>query len=790
MGRSRLVRAGSAIAAGLLAAAALSAPASAAGGGTIQGTFTSAADAPIANAGVVAWSADQEWLTSTVTDAAGRYRLDEVTAGGVRLQFDDQGRVQWAPGARHSEAAALHSLAEGGTLTVDERQLATGTLQGRFAEASGAGAQAEVTVVGNDPGVSSRQSVSTDAAGAWSVEALPGSYKVSFRWGSSEQWAVRQTSDTDAKAVTVTAGRTTSLDEQKLATGTAGGRITDAAGAPLTGAYVSLSRDDMPVGSAFTADDGSYSFGEVLPGTDYTVSFSVNGGARQYVPGATVRERAQRFTIVAGRLTTIDDRLLEVATMSGRLAGTDGSSPLAGYHVMVELAGSGSPTYTTTGDDGRWRLSGVYPGDYRVAFISPDYQREQYAYGQGSPAGADLITVAPGASVTVDDTWVPGATLVVKAVDAATGAPVKNICVWVFAPRDGRGCSDSSQVTVENQPAGEFPVSVSPAGGSNYLPEYHRRVRLVPGKTTTVTVPLTQGGTVAITTIARATGAAVRDTCFLLKQIGDGSLGDSYGACSDAAGKSITQAIAAGTYELFAIAPTGYGHQWVGSRSGTGDQRAAARIVVKAGRTVTAPKVLLDPPGTITGVVSDATGKPLPGAEVAYSAETGGVTSWSTETDAQGRYRINKLGPYGWPLLFSSAGHPREWSGHQGNRFQAKLVPVVAGGNTTYNFRTAIPARLRGTVTVPSAPRATWRIHAKNAVTGDEMASFDSSSADDGGGYSMPLIGGQRVRISWSFYGDSVPWTEGWHDNATDFGSATRVNIPAYGSRRADLVLR
>ncbi len=791
MGRARLFRLGFAITAGLLAAGALSAPAAAADGGTIQGTFTSATDTPIANAMVVAWSADQDWITSTLTDEAGRYRLDEVTAGGVRLEFNDQGRVQWAPQARDYTGSTLHSLAEGGTLTVNERQLATGTLGGRFTEASGAGAQAEVTVVGNDQSSSSYQYTSTDAEGAWSVDALPGNYKVFFRWGASQQWAVQQTSESDATSVAVAVGETTTVDDRKLATGTAGGRITTAAGAPLAGAQVNLYRDDLSAGHAYTDEDGSYSFGEVLAGENYTVSFSVDGGAEQYVPGATVREQAQRFTIVAGEHTTIDDRQLGVGTMGGRLVDTDGSTPLAGYAVMVMLVDSGSPNYATTDDDGRWSLSGVYPGDYQVSFISPDWKREQWAYGKGSPADADLIKVAPGASVTVDDKWVPGATLVVNAVDATTGAPVQNFCVWVFAPRDGSGCSDGSQVTIENQPGGTFPVSVSPGAGSSYLRPADVPVRLVPGETTTITVQLEQGGTVAITATSRATGAAVGDTCFIFKQIGDGYLGEGYGDCTDGTGKATTQALTPGTYEMFAVAPNGYGHQWVGRTGGTGDQRAAARIVVKAGQTVKAPKVLLDRPGTITGVVSDATGKPLSGADVAYSAWGDAGPNWNTRTDAQGRYRINELGPYGWPLLFSAAGHPREWSGHKGNRFRAELVPVVAGGSTTYNFAmAAVTAKLQGTVSVPAAPQASWRIYVRNAVTGDQMGSFDSSAAGAGGAYSLPLIGAQPVKIAWGFYGDDVEWTEGWHDNAADFATATRVNIPASGTRKVNLVLR
>ncbi|MEV6347099.1 carboxypeptidase-like regulatory domain-containing protein [Actinoplanes sp. NPDC051851] len=324
------------------------------------------------------------------------------------------------------------------------------------------------------------------------------------------------------------------------------------------------------------------------------------------------------------------------------------------------------------------------------------------------------------------------------------------------------GCSDGSRVTVENQPGGEFRVSALPGAGSRYL-QGASSVRLVPGRTTTVTMRLTQGGTVAIRTTARATGAAIRGTCFILKRLGDGYLGDDHSGCGNAAGRSTTPPVAAGTYELFAIAPSGYGHQWVGESGGTGDQRAAARIVVKPGRTVQAPRVLLDPPGTVTGVVSDASGAPLPGADVAYSAwgaQDG--PNWNTTTDREGRYTVDRLGPYGWPLLFHSEGHPREWSGHRGNRFLADRVPITAGAITSYDFSMArATATLTGRVAVPASPGATWRIHAYNAFTGDEMAAVDGT-----GRYSLPLIGPQLAEISWSYDADDVPWTEGRLDPA------------------------
>ncbi|MDI6097232.1 carboxypeptidase-like regulatory domain-containing protein [Actinoplanes sp. NEAU-A12] len=245
-------------------------------------------------------------------------------------------------------------------------------------------------------------------------------------------------------------------------------------------------------------------------------------------------------------------------------------------------------------------------------------------------------------------------------------------------------------------------------------------MRLTPGETTTATVKLTLGGKVSFTATDRVSGAAVGRVCPVFEVLGHGGLPDGYGDCTDGPGKATSGSVAAGTYEMYAAAPTGYG-----------DQQAAARIKVMPGKTVTAPAVLLDKAGTITGVVTEAAGKPLSGINVAWSAWGDAGPAWDTDTNAQGRYTITGLDPYAWPLLFSGAGYPQQWSGHGGNCFRAETVTVRPSGTTTYDLTPVAGSTLTGAVTAPAG--ATWRIHAFNAATGDQMGTFDSYNAGPGG---------------------------------------------------------
>ncbi|MGX6603952.1 carboxypeptidase regulatory-like domain-containing protein [Micromonosporaceae bacterium Da 78-11] len=585
-------------------------------------------------------------------------------------------------------------------------------------------------------------------------------------------------------------GVSTAVDDPQPPTGTLGGHLQNADGTPLAQNQVNLWLGAEYVTSTWTDDSGDYSFDAVLPG-GYQLSFTTADGTDQWVPGSRQRSGAQTYQVVADQHLDVDDTLLAVSVMHGRLTGPKGAAK-AGFHVVVTLDSEDDYAYfeTTTDATGAWSVTGLYAGDYQVSFTSPDGKRTQWAYGQSREDTAAEIPVGDGASVTVDETWLPDAKLTVKAVDAGTGAAVSDFCVQINTPNDASGCTTGSSVTVGALPGGSFEMALAPDETSYYLRHADQTVTLTPGRTTTVTVPVTLGGKVAITATDRATGGPVARTCSVFLVLGRGGLPDGNDDCTEATGKATTRAMARGTYELFAYAPSPYGHQWVGASGGTGDQRVAARIVVQPGRTVAAPAVLLDRAGTVTGVVSGADGKPIKDADVAFSAwgyGSGPVNN--TSTDKNGKYKItNRLGPYAWPLVFTADGYPRQWSGNKGSRFQAATVAVTSGATSTYDVTLARGAALQGAVTVAGTPQADWRITAHNAATGDQMGMFDSSAAGPGGAYTMPLTGSQQIKIDWTSY-DGTTDRRGWYDHATDIGTATKVGVPAAGARTLNLTI-
>ncbi|MFC7529263.1 carboxypeptidase-like regulatory domain-containing protein [Actinoplanes sp. GCM10030250] len=380
---------------------------------------------------------------------------------------------------------------------------------------------------------------------------------------------------------------------------------------------------------------------------------------------------------------------------------------------------------------------------------------------------------------------VSGATLVVRAVDAVTGAPVNGFCA-TMTPIDGNACDDGAQVTLTGLAAEPASVFVTTGPASDYLSSEAVPVTLVEGETTTVTVPLTLGGRISAAVVDRITGQPVADACIALAVPGRGVFPDGCER-TDEQGRVITNPQPVGTYQMFVYTPEGYGYQWAGLSGGTGDQREAARIRVRAARVTQAPTARLDPSGTISGVVRDPAGAPAPGVRVGITAWGlgSGPTSDVVTTGEQGGYALDRLGPYSWPLNFTPVNElPRQWSGGVANRFRAETIRVRAGEATTYDMGLVRGAGLRGTVTVRGGAAVdSWTLIAVNAATGDAMGRADSADAADRT-YEMPLVGGQQVKIRW-FTGAG----SGWWENATDITTAGRVPVPRSRFGTQDLTI-
>ncbi|MFG2166922.1 hypothetical protein [Micromonospora chersina] len=438
------------------------------------------------------------------------------------------------------------------------------------------------------------------------------------------------------------------------------------------------------------------------------------------------------------------------------------------------------------------QLSAEVPAnDYKIlitpAYYDPDLPDDglrQWVPGKTGYAQAEAFRVTAGGTTDVTERLLPPSPITVRARDAITGAPIARVCAYA----DGRGGNcDDTELTIPRLVPGPQTIRVYTEDGNHLATD--AEVTVVEGDSATALVDLTPAAHVETTVVDAATGAPVAGACATVAPAGTGELpGVGPLACSDATGRLRLDSVEAGSWNLF-VRPTGgspYGAQWVGAGGGTGDPTKARTIPAAAGGTVTVPPVRLDRAGTITGTVtSAATGAPVNSGEVTLAHSSGlSYLSWGTYLDGQGTYRIDWLGPYRWPLLFTTSDHALQWSGGVPVRGQAKPVTVRAGGSTTYS-----PALKRGTLvtgglTNPAGRPVSATLTFHNAATGEVVG----SAWDYDGRYEARVLGRQTVTVEWQWGGFAD--YAGWYDGVADAAAAKRVSVPSSGSLTVDIGLR
>jgi hypothetical protein len=712
------------------------------------------------------------------TDAAGAYRLSSVRLGQYHVRFALPGgaMVQFHPQQTDVTAAAIITVDSGRDTVVDEIVLPHGALAGRLTLSSGQPVADAVVGIERLDG-SPAGGAMTDGNGDYQVPFLPaGTYHVYFHQnrGGSMQWAHQRRSRADADPIAVPNGTATRLDLRFLPLGTIAGRLLGRDG-PVIGAAVfvfSQTNPDELVVSSHVNVDGSFDV-PVFPGR-YKVAFRPPGSETdQWARGTVSEDQATVFPVAAGRTVFIEEFLLPTGRMRGRLTDA-GGAPVVG--ASVQLHDPAGQTITTfTGDDGTWT---AHPdaGTYRVRFSAPD--QGQWATDKLTRETANRFTLAPGQTITVNESLLPTGSLVVRATDAQTGVPIATFCATAtneFLFRDA--CTNDGSVEFPSIGAGTYTVTVS---DGVRLDTVTTGVRVVPGRTTTITSRLRFGGTIVIRAVDASTGQPVENVCVnLIPAAGPHLPAENHGACDVAATLTVSR-VRLGQYQIFATTFDGvHGSQWIGSDGGVGSQ-AQARVVTATSGGIVRLTVRLDGRGSIGGLITDrATGTPVAGAMAS-------VWGTATVSDADGRYVLDGLGPYRWTVFFVRESYGGQWSGGGTNRPAAEPIPVLIDQTTPYDVALSRGTTLTGRLTGPGGGRPDFaQITVYNARTFDVMG-WTSMRSD--GTYSVQLLGPQEVKL-YVQAGVDGRAVNRWYDNAADFARGRSVGIPSTGTRTLDIAI-
>lgn len=158
------------------------------------------------------------------------------------------------------------------------------------------------------------------------------------------------------------------------------GKVTDAAGAPVKRAVVSISTENAEARNSrtMTGDDGSFVIKELAKGK-YWITAEKNGFLRAAWRGRTPSSWGDPIEVEDGKSKTgIDITLQRQGVIAGRVVDEAGE-PADRVQVQVidtraGTAGRGirSPGATTTDDRGEFRISRLAPGTYKLLATRPN----------------------------------------------------------------------------------------------------------------------------------------------------------------------------------------------------------------------------------------------------------------------------------------------------------------------------------------------------------------------------------------------------------------------------------
>jgi hypothetical protein len=708
----------------------------------------------------------------TRTDATGTYQIS-LRAGGYRLRFVlPGGMVQFHPQQTTFDAAAVITVNQRLVTVVNESVVPHGSLAGRISPALGAPAANATVMVFTAAG----QVVGTtnaDANGDYVLPYLPAGElhaSVVMNDGSSAatQWFHQRRRERDADPFTVVLGQRTVVNERLLPLGTITGRFAGTTG-PVSGTLVTATSRTDGVQVVTTTDaDGAFVL-RAFPGP-YTMLFEPPPpGLPQWASGRESESAADAITVIAGQNSVLDERALPTGRVQGRLTDASGRGVMFAA-VQLQDPVRGRFVDATTDGDGFW-FAHPRAGTYRVFFGTAE--QAQWAHGRLTAATADPVTVADGQTTTVDDVLLPTGSISVTAWDARTGTAVTSFCAsatsgYVFQ----EVCTDDGSTEFPVIGQGTYRISVV---DDVHLEGIASGVTVRAGQTSPVGVRLRLGGTVELSIVDATTGAPVESVCANTAPV-DHPAGSGEGAGGCAIGGALTlDRVRPDRYHLLVIPFDGvHGAQWVGPRGGVGSPAAARIVTVQPGVT-NRVTVRLDGRGSIAGVITDrATGAPV---------ESAAASAWgvAVNSDADGRYRLDGLGPYDWTVQYTHNDYAWQWSGEATDSLTARSIRVRADRTATHDVRLRRGTTLRGTIIGPGgrAPDAA-------VVTVYNARSFDIvgiADATAGGRYSLRVLGPQDVRVEVRADFGGEPTVTTWYRDAADFAHADTVHIPASGTK-------
>ena len=526
------------------------------------------------------------------------------------------------------------------------RGTSTSTICGTVSDQSGDPIpDAQVCAYPYDP-VGTGYCVGTDPDGNYTIDELhTGSYHLS---AEASDWAFEfynNTYDYDsATPVLVTAETTTTNINFTLElAGRITGIVRNSSGDPIPDAQVCTTVDtgEWPYCSKTTNTDGAYTIDGLHTG-NYRVAASASGWVSEYYNNTYNYDSATPVSVTAGATTTAINFTLEP---SGRIYGwvTDASgNPIPDAQVCASPVDTGWGGCDQTLADGTYIIDGLLTGNYRLDVQASGWASEYYEDKYDWDA-ATLVSVTSGATTTNINFTLEPAGRISGTVRDASGNPISgaDVCANSYDTPKMGGCAQSNAngtYTIDGLHTGNYRLDVHASGwasefyNNTYDWDSVTPVLVTIGENTTnINFTLEPAGRIS-GVVRNASGNPISgawvcaDACDTI----------NVGGCGPTTGMDGTYSIdglRTGSYRINAGAD-GYASKFYNN---TYSYDLAAPVQVTAGATTTNINFSLEQGGSVSGMVQDASGNPIP--DVTISDEAG----HKTVTDSNGKYTLSVL---------------------------------------------------------------------------------------------------------------------------------------------------
>ncbi len=464
----------------------------------------------------------------------------------------------------------------------------TGSISGTVTDAQTAAAIVGATVTCTCSGTGAV----TGAGGSYSFTSVdPGSgYSLVF----SDAGHVSQTINN----VTVTAGKTTTENAALVEDGSITGKVTDATThLAIANATVTCT---CQIGSLLTNSGGSYTFANLAPASNYSLSFSAAGYTSQNISNVAV---------AAGHATTANVALGQPA---GGIMGTVSDGTASGHPTLtgVSVTCTCQSGGVTTDGSGVYSFANIAPGSYALTFSDNGFVTLTMT-GISVPSG---VTTTANAAL-VEDGAIQG-----QVTDTQSGDPIAAATVTCGGCPVTSASTDSSGDYIFNSVPNGSSYSLTFAA-SGFATQTISNVTVTGPAATTESIALNEDGGISGTVTDAQTSLPVQGvtvTC------GAGCSATS----TDSFGDYFFDNVPPGTYSL-TFSDSGYVTQTVPA------------VVVASGNTTLVGSVALTEDGEITGTVADQqTAVPITGATVTCG---GGCPTTTATTDTSGTFAFTDV---------------------------------------------------------------------------------------------------------------------------------------------------